>query len=120
VHTGTLIATSISGNHNTTNIWNFDPSTLSLASGYILWSDNGCSVDQSIQNAQISTRLKPLPRLSSVFTGRTDILQRLDTFFVPSENSVGLGKQRVFVLYGLGGVGKSQISLKFVEDHSDR
>jgi tetratricopeptide (TPR) repeat protein len=31
-----------------------------------------------------------------------------------------LGKQRVFVLYGLGGVGKSQISLKFVEDRSDR
>jgi GTPase SAR1 family protein len=44
----------------------------------------------------------------------------LDNFFFPSENSVESGKQRVFVLYGLGGVGKSQISLKFIEDHSDR
>jgi hypothetical protein len=107
--------------YNTTiNISSSNPSTLSPASCHILLSDNCCSVEESIQNAQISTKLKLPPRLSSIFTGRTDILHRLDDFLVPSETSVGLGKQRVFVLYGLGGVGKSQIGLKFVEEHSDR
>jgi hypothetical protein len=55
-----------------------------------------------------------------MFTGRADILQRLDDFFVTPKTSVRLGKQRVFVLYGLGGVGKSQIAFKFIEEHSDQ
>jgi adenylylsulfate kinase-like enzyme len=30
--------------------------------------------------------------------------------------SKDLGKRHVFVLYGLGGAGKSQIALKFIEE----
>ena len=64
---------------------------------------------------------KPVPHLkicpppTSVFTGRTDILLQLDKFFCPSPASLDSGKQQVFVLYGLGGAGKSQIDYKFIE-----
>jgi Cdc6-like AAA superfamily ATPase len=44
------------------------------------------------------------------FTGREDILAQMrDCFFNGSR------KRNVFVLYGLGGAGKTQIALKFVE-----
>jgi hypothetical protein len=51
-------------------------------------------------------------RPTSVFTGREDILAQLDNYF----NVEGPAKQEqhIFVLYGLGGAGKTQIALKFV------
>ena len=44
------------------------------------------------------------------FTGRQDVLGQLHDFFF--DDSL---KRRVFVLHGLGGAGKTQIALKFVE-----
>jgi len=49
---------------------------------------------------------------TSVFTGREDILKQLDGYFSLEEPN---NKQHIFVLYGLGGAGKTQIALKFVE-----
>jgi hypothetical protein len=46
-----------------------------------------------------------------VFTGRHDILTQMREYF-----STNPGKRHVFVLHGLGGTGKSQISLKFIEE----
>ena len=55
------------------------------------------------------------------FTGRQDILDRLDRFFITSLSSTETEKeQRIFVLYGLGGVGKSQIAYKFLDKYRDR
>ena len=51
-----------------------------------------------------------------MFTGRKDILKRLAHNLDPSISSVALRKQRIFVLYGLGGTGKTQIMAKFVDD----
>lgn len=53
------------------------------------------------------------------FTGRADILERLrqclvDDQYIPSNT------QQRFVLYGLGGSGKTQTCLKFIEDHKNR
>jgi hypothetical protein len=45
-----------------------------------------------------------------VFTGRHDILDKLNRYF-----STDLGKRHIFVLHGLGGIGKSQIVLKFIQ-----
>ena len=45
-----------------------------------------------------------------MFHGRQHILEKMEHFF-----SQDLGKQRVYVLYGLGGVGKTQTALKFIE-----
>ncbi|KAL1746267.1 hypothetical protein HDZ31DRAFT_81378 [Schizophyllum fasciatum] len=54
--------------------------------------------------------LKPCPPPTHAYTGRKDILDRMNAFFSPVS-----GKRRVFVLYGLGGAGKTQIGCKFVE-----
>jgi len=54
-------------------------------------------------------KLCPLPVAS--FTGRKAILDKLHRYF----DSDG-GMQRVFVLYGLGGSGKSQLAFKFLQE----
>jgi hypothetical protein len=64
--------------------------------------------------------VKALPRLSTTFTGRKDILKRLAQDLDPSISSVALRKQRIFVLYGLGGAGKTQIMAKFVDEFGDQ
>ena len=53
--------------------------------------------------------LRSCPPPTHVFTGRQDILTKMREYFFND-----LGKQHVFVLYGLGGAGKSQIAFKFV------
>jgi hypothetical protein len=55
-----------------------------------------------------------------MFTGRKDILERLAQDLDPSTSSVALRKQRIFVLYGLGGTGKTQIMAKFVNEFGDQ
>jgi hypothetical protein len=55
---------------------------------------------------------------TSVFTGREDILKHLDGYF--SLDGPDKEKQHIFVLYGLGGAGKTQIALKFVDMFSNR
>ncbi|KAK4188534.1 hypothetical protein QBC35DRAFT_193056 [Podospora australis] len=52
------------------------------------------------------------------FTGREDVLQILDKFFSP--RNTGGKPRREFLLYGLGGVGKSQIAFKAADDLEER
>ncbi|THH21425.1 hypothetical protein EW146_g153 [Bondarzewia mesenterica] len=54
---------------------------------------------------------KRCPPPSDIFTGRTDILSRMHNLFAVESN-----KQRIYVLYGLGGAGKSQLTYKFVQE----
>jgi len=54
-------------------------------------------------------KLCPPPVAS--FIGRKDILDKMHNYF----DSEGAG-QRIFVLYGLGGAGKSQLAFKFMEE----
>ncbi|KAH0555801.1 hypothetical protein GP486_006255 [Trichoglossum hirsutum] len=58
--------------------------------------------------------------LSGIFTGRDDIIRKLREKCLPSETEDRLVKQRRFVLYGLGGSGKTQACLKFAQDHRER
>ncbi|KAJ7912557.1 P-loop containing nucleoside triphosphate hydrolase protein [Mycena leptocephala] len=53
------------------------------------------------------------PLSSRIFQGRQVILDKMSIFF-----NTGLKKQHIYVLYGLGGAGKTQIALKFIEDSS--
>ena len=55
-------------------------------------------------------RLKHCPPPVDAFTGRQDVLEQMQEFFFN-----GSRKRHVFVLYGLGGAGKTQIALKFIE-----
>jgi hypothetical protein len=55
---------------------------------------------------------------SPLFTGHEDHLDRLDQYFGRETDQPRRRKR--FVLYGLGGTGKSQICLKFVERRAER
>ncbi|KAI4208910.1 MAG: hypothetical protein LQ351_008098 [Letrouitia transgressa] len=54
---------------------------------------------------------------SSIFTGRKDISVRLEESILASGTQNDSVVQKRFVLYGLGGSGKTQFCLKFVQDH---
>jgi tRNA A37 threonylcarbamoyladenosine biosynthesis protein TsaE len=48
-----------------------------------------------------------------MFQGRQKILDKMHDYFTQE-----LGKQHIYVLHGLGGAGKTQIGLKFIEESS--
>ncbi|KAJ6506473.1 hypothetical protein DFH09DRAFT_282549 [Mycena vulgaris] len=53
------------------------------------------------------------PPPSRIFHGRQNILDKMHKFFEQS-----LNKQHIYLLHGLGGAGKTQIGLKFIEEFS--
>ena len=70
----------------------------------------------SIQNDGFSIPQKP--NSSALFTGRMDIIEKLNNHFAPQDE--GDKQRRSFLLYGMGGIGKTQICLKFAEEMADR
>ena len=60
---------------------------------------------------------KPRTPSSANFTGRRDYLAKLMNYFSikPDEPL----RRKSFLLYGMGGIGKTQICLKFTEENSD-
>ena len=50
------------------------------------------------------------------FTGRADILEHMRGSFF---DNAGTG-QKCYVLHGLGGSGKTQLALKFIDEHNTR
>ena len=57
------------------------------------------------------------PNLSNQFTGRTEAVAKLKRHFFNTYDAAQ--KRKPFLLYGRGGIGKTQICLKFVEEMSD-
>ncbi|KAF8345769.1 hypothetical protein F5887DRAFT_1188989 [Amanita rubescens] len=57
--------------------------------------------------------LPPLKHSSTMFTGRGKYLERLKDYFGLSTT----GQRKSFLLHGMGGIGKTQICLKFIEKH---
>jgi flagellar biosynthesis GTPase FlhF len=55
-----------------------------------------------------------------MLTARNDILKQVARFLDPSKPSVIFKEQRLFVLAGLCGGGKTQIMAKFVIDFGDK
>ncbi|KAJ7452545.1 hypothetical protein FB451DRAFT_1145201 [Mycena latifolia] len=64
----------------------------------------------AIQITQSSTKCPPPSR---IFHGRQTILDNLHKFFQQD-----LSQQHIFLLHGLGGAGKTQIALKFIQESS--
>ena len=58
-----------------------------------------------------------MPNPSSRFTGRTEVIAKLERHFSNADGSAR--KRKYFLLHGMGGIGKTQICLKFVEEMSD-
>ena len=60
-----------------------------------------------------------VPRTTSrVYTGRGEIDERLTQVFL-YDHSKPPKQQRTFVIIGVGDIGKSEVCLKFAEDHRD-
>ena len=57
------------------------------------------------------------PLSTPLFTGRSGILSKLEKFFVRRRSKTYL--RREFLMYGMGGAGKTQVSLKFAETNED-
>jgi hypothetical protein len=83
-----------------------------LASGLIAKLDD---ISKMIPLPKIE--YKPMTSSSMKFTGRRDYLTKLRAFF--NTESDGSHRRKSFLLYGMGGIGKTQICLKFTEENSD-
>ncbi|KAJ6545995.1 P-loop containing nucleoside triphosphate hydrolase protein [Mycena vulgaris] len=64
---------------------------------------------------QVTQTITKCPPPSRIFHGRQNILDEMHQFFTQD-----LKNQHIFLLYGLGGAGKTQIALKFIEEFSSR
>src|SRR6266436_797599 len=59
------------------------------------------------------------PNSSTFFTGQKDILDKLEKIFICHAKG-RLMSRHSCLLWGMGGIGKTQICLKFTEEMSDR
>jgi len=76
-------------------------------------------IHNNLDSRATSDAVIPLmPNPSARFTGRTEIIAKLKKHFFPDVND-GVQKRKYFLLYGMGGIGKTQIYLKFMEEMSD-
>jgi hypothetical protein len=83
---------------------------------------NSKELTASVDQPKALPLLKPvhkwMPSSSPNFVGCEDHLQKLHDYFqVQPANDT---RRRTFVLFGVGGVGKTQICLKFAEQSSER
>ena len=70
-------------------------------------------------NRTISDGVIPLvPNPSNRFTGRMEVIAKLKNHF-STNTSDPAEKRKIFLLHGMGGIGKTQICLKFVEEMSE-
>jgi hypothetical protein len=71
---------------------------------------------------ELSSKLyKSRPHSSSLFTGRRKYLDEMKEYFFThqeSEAEFGLGLKS-FLLYGMAGIGKTQICLRFAEENNN-
>ncbi|KAF8723801.1 hypothetical protein AX14_009173 [Amanita brunnescens Koide BX004] len=90
------------------------------AHNFVVTSGQFTEINHYSVSASLDTPLTPLPPLkqpSAFFTGHDEYLQRLKAHF---RSEVRVGDQRKsFLLHGLGGIGKTQICLKFIKDNID-
>lgn len=55
---------------------------------------------------------------NTLFIGRHDILEKLDHSLGAQSNPLQMSeRQKRFVIFGDGGIGKSEVCLKFANDH---
>ncbi|KAJ7120329.1 acyl transferase/acyl hydrolase/lysophospholipase [Mycena epipterygia] len=63
----------------------------------------------------INGRTNNCPPASRIFQGRNAILDEMHQYFLQPT-----GKQHIYLLHGLGGAGKTQIALKFMEESASQ
>ena len=66
---------------------------------------------------QMDIPVTQMPNSSPTFTGRQDVLDKLEEIFRVTSSGSRLSR-RSCLLWGMGGIGKTQICLKFIEEMS--
>ncbi|KAJ7635211.1 hypothetical protein FB45DRAFT_1002577 [Roridomyces roridus] len=79
--------------------------------GYLYPVSTDNPMIEAVDATRVSPKFNECPPPSRIFQGRQRILQQMKAFF-----DDGLIKQHIFLLHGLGGSGKTQIALKFIDD----
>ena len=78
------------------------------------------NIHNNYGNSMSSDGVIPLmPNPSTRFIGRGEVIAKLKRHFFTNANDA-VQKRRFFLLYGMGGIGKTQICLKFIEEMSER
>lgn len=87
-------------------------------------------LDARVENTPLPTRqrskraynkyFKVKMRVSDIFTGREELARELQSKILPADEPETPSKQKRYVLYGLGGSGKTQFCLKFANDNKNR
>ena len=80
----------------------------------------GKAPNQAQHRALYNRYYKVPHNVSSIFTGREEISRSLQDLCLPSKPPSAQKTQKRHVLYGLGSSGKTQICLKFAQDHRER
>ena len=76
------------------------------------------TINDTSPNLSFQSVIPPLP--TETFIGRNDYLRKMEDSFELPKTSVELKMQRRFVLYGTGGMGKTQLALKFFDENRER
>ena len=95
-----------------------DPGYKSLSGELRRWKKIANEVamnDSQLCDHQDRVRCK-VPRVNPLYTGRRELGERLTKVF-SFDPSAPPSKQRVFVIIGIGGTGKSEVCAKFADDH---
>lgn len=91
-------------------LYDIDSMVLCLTEGNIQLLET-LSGESTQPKKQPSSILGQYPPPSRSFTGREDILEQMRSYFLEGSPL----ERRLFVLCGLGGAGKTQLALKFVQ-----
>ena len=67
-----------------------------------------------------ASKVVDIPLPTEFFSGRSKDLNVIATAFELPKTSIGLKRRKIFVLHGTGGMGKTQMALKFVHEYLDR
>lgn len=87
---------------------------------YKRFLENTKRIVSKSEPADIGNEHYVVPRqVNPNFTGRKDICQKLIDSLTPGRHRRA-GTQRRYVLYGIGGAGKTQIAAKFTQDCRNR
>ena len=88
--------------------------------GFDVRNNNKPFTYQNKGTGKIQNKYFRIPHnVSNIYTGRDDFTQGLREKMLVPTPSLGARRQRRFVLYGLGGSGKTQFCLKFVQENRD-
>ena len=85
----------------------------------VSWAKKRHNQSERKQSPRNITRWLVPRNSTSIFTGRSEILERMSMLLCPLSSRHSLTQKR-FVISGIGGTGKSEIALRFAEDNRAR